>query len=110
MRGVIPVSRSDALAGAQTRRLRLPTKCLIMHRRSKFRHCMGCLHPCGGECQFVREVILLVAAHLVRWYARQAVAFIQRGEAVLIRFQGRGPVPGEESLITCDPVVFRKYR
>ena len=108
-RAVASQYRNRMLSRARTTRgLRLPTQCLIVHRRSKFRHGVGCTHPRRGECQFVCEAILLVAAHLVRRYARQAVALIQRGEAVLIRFQGCGPVPGEKALIPADPVVFCK--
>src|SRR3977135_1823352 len=71
---------------------------------------MGCTHPGWRELQLLLKVILLIATHLACPYARQAVALIQRGEAVLIRFQGCGPVPGEESLIPADPVVFGKLR
>src|SRR6516165_332810 len=67
-------------------------------------------YPCGGKRQFVCEAILLVATHLVRGYARQAVAFIKCGEAVLVRFHCCRPVSREKSLVTGDPFVFGKYR
>src|SRR5215469_9253371 len=109
MRDAIPVSRSDALASAETRGLGLPTYDLIVHRRSKLRHGMSCFYPCGGQRQFVCEAILLVATHLVRGYARKAVPFIECGETVLVRFHRCRPVSRQKSLVTSDPFVFGKY-
>src|SRR6516165_1419217 len=81
----------------------------MVHRRSEFRHRMGCLYPCGGERQFVCEAVLLVSTHLIRRYAGQAVAFIECGEAVLVCLQRCRPVSREKSLIASDTLVFSKY-
>src|SRR5262252_2970962 len=70
---------------------------------------MRCAYPCCRKSQFICEAVLLVPAHLIRGYARQAVVLIERGEAILVRFQSCRPMAREESVVAGYSFVFGKY-